>query len=176
MCYRTGLKNIMRAAFTLTEMLIVISIIAIISVISIVGLQGAKNINDLNNTVKLAANLLRQAQSQSASGYEGVPWGVYFDNATNTTPFFAMYYSSYATATVASRYTLPVDIQYAPSSVAPGNVVNILFALVSAAPSTSTSITFNLLGGGGSGAATPASLSRQSSGKVFFDSFGRSSL
>jgi prepilin-type N-terminal cleavage/methylation domain-containing protein len=160
--------------FTLIELMIVIGIIAVLGIVSLISLSGPKNAADLTNTAKLVASSLRQAQSQSVSGYQGVPWGVHFENATATTPFFALFYTSYASATVVSRYTLPLDVQFAASSVSPGSFVNVLFASISGIPSASTSITLNL-GSGGSG-PTSASVGRQSSGGIFFDNFNRSSL
>ena len=160
--------------FTLIELMIVIGIIAVLGIVSLISLRGSKNMADLTGTAKLVASSLRQAQSQSVSGYQGVPWGVHFDNATNTTPFFALFYSSYATTTVVSRYALPLDVQFSASSVSPGSFVNVIFASISGIPSASTSITLNL--GSGSPGGTSASVGRQSSGGIFFDNFNRSSL
>ena len=95
--------------FTLVELLVVVAIIATIGVVSIMNLQGSRNGTDFNNTTKQIGSILRQAQSQAASDYQGVPWGVHFANTT--TSFYALFSSStYSSATVANRYLLPSSV------------------------------------------------------------------
>ena len=130
-----------RRGFTLIEMIIVVIIMALLGLMTIAILPSKKNSNDLKLTVSGAGALLREAQSRSMSDYGGVPWGVYFKNATNTAPFYALFSSSYSATTTQGYYRLPPDVAYATATIATGSSVTVLFNAVSGV-SASTTIGF----------------------------------
>jgi prepilin-type N-terminal cleavage/methylation domain-containing protein len=162
--------------FTLIEIVIVVAIIGAVTLVAALGLFGRKRSTDLA-TVKLGiVAVLHEAQSRSTTEAQNASWGVHFASVTGTASFYALFYNSYSISTVVSQYVLPSDVQFATSSVASGGSLDITFAQITGMPSASTSITLNLVSGGGTAPGASASVGRQSSGKVFFDDFNRSSL
>ena len=150
----------------------------IIGGVVLVGLSGKRGMSDLTSTTQQIGTLLRQAQTDSMTQKGEATWGVHFYNATGTGSFYALFSGSYSTGTVAGQYQLPGDVAFSSASVPAGGTLDITFAPITGVPSASTSITLYLVGGV-NGTATPsssASLTRQSSGKLFFDNFNRSSL
>jgi prepilin-type N-terminal cleavage/methylation domain-containing protein len=124
--------------FTLIELIIVIAIICLVSVMTVVLVPRKKSSTDLTLTVAQVGALLREAQSRSVTDAQGVPWGVYFSNATKTAPFYALFSSSYSTATIAGYYRLPADIAYATATLASGATTSVLFQQVSGVSSAAT--------------------------------------
>ena len=165
-----------RRAFTLVELAIVVALIATVSFVTVMSLIGRKQSKDLQTVQEGVVAVLREAQSRSITQDQNTSWGVHFSNPTGTSAFYALFYTSYSTGTVVSQYTLPSDVIFSSSSVTSGGSLDIIFSQITGLPSTSTSITLDLVSGGGTLSGSSASLNRQSSGKVFFDNFGRSSL
>ena len=156
------------------ELLIVLGFVVILSIVVLPSLYGRRSRIDLDNTTRQIVALLREAQSRSMAQASSTSWGVRFENSTTTTPFYALFATSYATGTRIGYYRLPPSIRYATSSVAEGGFLDITFAQITGLPSTSTSIILELTTSGG-GASGP-SVTRSGSGKIFFDDFNRSSL
>jgi type II secretory pathway pseudopilin PulG len=163
-----------KRGFTVFELLIVLGFIVILSIVIIPSLSERRSRIDLDNTAKKIVTLLREAQSRSMAQASSTSWGVHFENSATTTPFYALFATSYATGTRIGYYRLPPSIRYATSSVAEGGSLDIIFAQITGLPSTSTSITLELAGSGGG--ASGQSVTRSGSGKIFFDDFNRSSL
>ena len=162
-----------RRGFTLVELFLTLSIIAIISIVAISNLSGRKNKSDLNNVASEIAATLREAQTKSVSEDSGVAWGVHFDNTTSKS-FFALFKNSYSQAnTFGSQTVLPQNVIFDPGTVPSGQSVDITFAKVTGIPAASTTIGLVLYYG--SVGHNPG-IARQTSGKIFFDNFNRSSL
>ena len=134
--------------FTIIETIIVIAIIAIIAVVSLFNLVGYKNRAELDSAVRQVSALLREAQSRSAVYESGKTWGVHFENATATAPFYALFYSPYSSSTVVKYYAFPNLVKYATSSLGIGSSTEITFTPLSGLPSASTSLVFVLSVGG----------------------------
>ena len=134
--------------FTLIELLIGIGIIALIALGVRLNLLGGRSSADLTTATAEVATLLREAQSRSATQSQNVAWGVHFDNVATSTPFYALFYSAYTSATTIGRYPLPVDVQFSTSSVAAGSFLEVTFAQISGIPSASTSVNLLLTAGG----------------------------
>ncbi len=167
--------------FTLVEVMVVLAIIIVIGTTVTLNLFGNRSQADLTSTTKQIATLLRQAQSDSLAEEQGAAWGVHFDNTSSTQPTYSLFYQISNTMVTVGSYALPPDICYATSSVAVGSFQNILFAAASGIPSppSSSSITLELMSGGGCPVLSTTSiptLVRSQSGKIFFDDFNRSSL
>lgn len=128
------------SGFTLVELLIVIGIIAIVAVVNLPNLLGRRNAGDLKNTATQIAILLRQAQSDSMAQEGGMAWGVHFQNATNTAPFYALFSSVYSSTSTAGRYRLPNTVAYLTSTIPSGSSSDITFSQISGAASASTSV------------------------------------
>lgn len=165
-----------KRGFSLIEVMIVAGIAVIISVVAFVSLSGRRNITQLNTAGQQVVTLLREAQGRSISGSEsGAAWGVHLDNVDTGKPFYALFRTAYVAANVVGQYPLPSNIRYATTSIAAGGSLDITFAQISGVPSTSTTITLELYRGGSAG-GTSESVSRNSSGRIFFDDFNRTNL
>ena len=165
---------IKRRGYTFVEILTVIGIVTIVGLVVVSNLAGRRSRIELDNTLRQIATLLREAQSRSVSQASGTSWGVHLENSTTTPPFFALFATSYSSSTRAGYYRLPSSVRYATSSIPEGGSREVTFAQITGLPSTSTSITLELPGG--SEGTVSDSVSRTSSGKIFFDNFNRSNL
>jgi len=133
--------------FTLIELIVTLAIITVVSVVMFTSLFGWKNQTDLVNVTKQVGALLREAASNAMTQENGTAWGVHFDNATNTTPFYALFASStYSTSSVIGSYPLPASVGYLTSTFPVGSTEDIAFDPVSGDASASTSIGLYLLG------------------------------
>ena len=170
-------SNFFKKGFSLIELVTVAAVMVIISVVVITNLFSRRSKTDLDLTTRKIAATLREAQSRSAAQEGGTIWGVHFDNAASV-PFYALFKTAYSSANAVGSYRLPPSICFATSSVAQGSTLDVTFAQVSGLPSTSTSITLNLVSGScPSGAGeTQSSVIRTTSGKIFFDDFNRPNL
>ena len=129
-----------RNAFSLIEIVVVIAFVGIVSVVAVTALFGTRSRTELDSATKQIAAFLREAQSRATNQDENTVWGVHFDNSTSTTPFYALFKTSYSAANTISRFSLPSTVQFATSSVAQGGTLDITFTQLSGVPSTSTSI------------------------------------
>lgn len=173
----------MRKGFTLIEVLITLAIVIAIGTVSYVNLIGRKSTANLTATTTQIGDLLRQAQSDSMTDAQGAEWGVHLDGTTSTMEYFSLFSSpngTYASGTLSSKYSLPPGICYATSTVAVGSSTNIVFTAISGIPNASTTVILQLMSNSGCAAATSSAIAggvaRNSSGKIFFDNFSRSSL
>jgi len=133
--------------FTLIELVVTLAIITVVSVVMFTSLFGWKSQADLVNVTKQAGALLREAASNAMTQEKGTAWGVHFDNATGTTPFYALFASStYSTSSVVGSYNLPTSVGYLTSTLPVGSSKDIAFEHLSGDASASTSIGFYLLG------------------------------
>lgn len=136
----------MRRAFTLIELLVTMAILIVLSVVTTFSLSGGRNSNDVTDTAKQVATLLREAQSNSMADQNGASWGVYFSNATSSGfgsgPFYALFAgTAYSTSTLqGGQYRLPQAVGYANAFLPSGATTSITFAIVSGVASASTSI------------------------------------
>lgn len=160
--------------FTLIELAVVIAIVGIISVVAVANLFGRRGQVDLDNSTRQIVAVLREAQSRSINQEDNIVWGVHFDNTTTTSGFYSLFKDTYSAANTVSRYNLPNRVRFATSSITGGSTLDITFTKISGIPSTSTSIALQL--GVSANNGTAASVSRDSSGQIFFDAFGRSNL
>jgi type II secretory pathway pseudopilin PulG len=135
-------------ALSLIEIITVAAIAVILSVVGFSSLVSNRSRLTLDSTTKQITALLREAQSRSTAQEGGTIWGVRLDNNTST-PFYALFKTSYSSSSEIGHYGLPVNVKYATSSISQGSSVNITFSQISGQPSTSTSITVNLTGSGG---------------------------
>jgi len=132
-----------KRGFTLIELIVVFGIILAISVVSFSILANRKTSTDLTATTQQVVGLLRQAQSDAMAQEGDVPLGVHFSNATNTTPFYALFTTSYSTTTtVGGPYQLPPTVAYRTTTLASGATLDIIFSPISGFSSVSTSIGF----------------------------------
>ena len=151
---------------TLVELLMVVAIITVITLVSFLNLFGRSGQTDLNNTTQQIRTLLGEARTKSVSQSSSTSWGVHFDNASATAPFYAMFYSqTYSTSTTVGYYNLPSNLVYATSSIPLGSSVDITFAQLSGQSSASASITIYVAGKGTYNSST---INISSSGAVSF--------
>lgn len=164
-----------RGGFSLIELSIVIVFVGVVSVVAVTTLWSSRSKTEIDSSAKQIVALLREAQSRSVAQEDNSVWGVYFENSTATTPFYALFKgSSYSSSSVVTRKILPGRVQFPTSSISSGGTLTITFTKTSGIPSTSTSISLQLTTGQQAG--TGAGVNRDSSGKIFFDDFNRSNL
>lgn len=131
----------MRKGFTLLEIIIVLGLTIAIGAIVYANLGSRKSTTDLTTTAQQIGTLLRQAQIDSMQQESNTTWGVHFENASGTAPFYALFQTSYSTATiVGSPYRLPSTVAYTTSTLASGATLNVIFSAISGTASASTSI------------------------------------
>jgi len=149
----------------LIEILVVVGIIVILSATTLMSLIGRRGSQELDQATRKIAALLREAVSRSAAQEGGVIWGVRFSNST-TTAFYALFKNSYSASNVIGQYPLPMNVRYATSSIPSGGTIDITFAQISGAPSTSTSITLQRVAG--SAVISTSTISVSQAGAVTF--------
>lgn len=135
-------KSIMKnKAFSLIEMLVVIGIVAVIAVIALPSFFGGSHEADLSAATQQIVASARTAQSQAVNQTKDAQWGVYFSNATNTAPFYAVFNgSSYASGTVQDVYRLPSTVGFVSSTLPVGSSLSVTFSGISGAASASTTV------------------------------------
>lgn len=140
------MKGFAKRGFTLIELLVTIAIMATIATVAVIYTSRPHLAEDVKSTAQQMAALLRQAQSDSMAGAQGAAWGVYFSNATSTSPFFALFMNSYSTSTVRGTYPLPATVGYGASFLPAGGTLSIIFSPITGAASASTTIQLYALG------------------------------
>ncbi len=130
----------MRKGFTLMELIIVFGIIVAVSAWLFADLGGARNNADLTSTTQEVVTILRRAQSDAMAQASDAAWGVHFENATATAPFYALFTGTYAASTTVDRYMLPPTVAYETSTLASGASLDVIFSPLTGAASVSTTI------------------------------------
>ena len=129
-----------RTGFTLFELILVLGITIIFALVTLPYLFANRGKTQLDLTVKQISTLLREAQSRSISQASSSGWGIHFENATTTAPFFALFAGTYSSSSVIASYRLPGALRYGTSTIASGAVKEITFAQLSGTASASTSL------------------------------------
>lgn len=135
--------------FSFIEVVVVVAIIAVVATIALTNLSGRRSRTELLGARQQVATLLREAQARSVAQASSTSWGVRLENSTTTTPFYALFFGSYATSTRVGYYRLPSSVRYATSSLPPGSIVDVVFSQITGLPSTSTAIVLESIGGSG---------------------------
>ncbi|MBI2623599.1 MAG: prepilin-type N-terminal cleavage/methylation domain-containing protein [Candidatus Liptonbacteria bacterium] len=146
-----------RRGFTVLEVMLVVFVGAIFAALLFTSMWGFHNRTEFEDASKKMAAVLREAQSRSLARASSTSWGVHFENSTGTTPFFALFYGSYATATSIGYYALPTSALYATSSLASGATRDVTFTQITGAASASTTITILMRAGTASSTIAVAS-------------------
>jgi type II secretory pathway pseudopilin PulG len=128
------------SGFTLIELIVTLGVFIVISGIVLVNITGQRTQTDINDVTEQIGATLRQAQSDSMAQENGVSWGVHFENSTGTSPFYALFYSSYSSSTIVGHYPLPASVAYNTSTFASGAMLDVIFSQVTGVSSVSTSI------------------------------------
>ena len=153
-----------RAGFSLFELLIGLGMVAILATVSVAYLVGYRNQSDLDSTAKRIVSTLRDAQNRSITQASLSTWGVHFDNASGSRPFWALFSGSYNSSSVFASYPLPPSVGFASATVPAAGFKELVFTQITGASSASTSIGIYLI-------ALPsasATLVIASSGAVFY--------
>lgn len=132
-------------AFTLIELLIVISITAVLATVGAMNLISHRRERDVNFTIQEIITVLRNSQDRSIAQEEGSRWGVYFNNPTgDSNDFYELFKGvSYASGTVASKIALRSNIQFdTPSSNSSSTVI---FTPITGLPDASATIKISLI-------------------------------
>lgn len=135
----------MKNAFTLIELIIIISIAIILTTIGVLNLFNYRAQNDLEMTVKEIVSTLRIARNYSISqesieSGSNKKWGVYFESG-NYILYRGMNYND-AGKTIASKSVLrqTVEFKTLPSPQ------DIIFNLITGKPNSSSTIEVSLKG------------------------------
>ena len=130
-----------RDGFSLIELFIVIGFAGVLVAAISVSLFSRKDTLELDRTARQMVATLRDAQNRSLNQQNNTSWGVRFENATNTRPFFALFKgSTYSQSSTVTQLPLPSNVFYATSTLPTSTPITIVFAQVTGRPSASTSI------------------------------------
>lgn len=133
----------MKKGFTLIELVVVVGIIIVVGAVLFASLGTRKSTTDLTATTQQIGSLLRMAQINAAQQKSNTAWGVHFANSSGSIPFYALFQTSYSTATVVGGlYRLPSTVAYVTSTLASGATLDVIFSSLTGVSSVSTSIGF----------------------------------
>lgn len=111
-------------AFTLIEMLIVISITIVLTVFGVININTQAKKRLLDSTTQEIVSYLRYAQQKSIAEESGLMWGVHFENATSSPDFYALFPGeSYSEA--AEMKFLPQGVEFTIPSI--GQSIDVIF-------------------------------------------------
>ena len=132
-------------AFSLIELVVVMTIILVVSSFSVVNYLNFRNRQRLDLTVREIGAVLRDAQGNAISQQFGDGWGVRFENPAAGDDFYAMFVgASYAAASTTRLAVLSSTIRF--SDPATGFAKNVIFAKATGLPAASTTIVIELAG------------------------------
>ncbi len=132
---------------SLIETLIAVAIGILFSMLFFVSLSSSRSRTEFNYTASQIGATLREAQTRALTQTSNATWGVHFENATATTPFFALFYGTYGTSTRVNYYAFPQSVTYATSSLALGSSTEVTFSQITGFPGSPASITIRTLSG-----------------------------
>jgi type II secretory pathway pseudopilin PulG len=130
---------------SLIEMILVLALVGIVTGLLFINLAGRRSENDLRNTAAHVAALLREAQSRSVVQASSTSWGVHFENATTTAPFYALFHTAYSTSTRFNYFRLPQSVDYITSTLPDGAAKEIIFSEFTGTASAATSVRIYLI-------------------------------
>jgi len=155
-----------KKGFTLLEIVIVLALTIAIGAVVFASLGSRKSTADLTSADQQIGVLLRQAQQDAMEQEGDTAWGVHFANPTNTAPFYALFQTSYSSATiVGSPYLLPSTVAYTTSTLASGASLDVIFSSITGLSSVSTSIGLYMPA---QSAALSSTISITSAGQVIY--------
>ncbi len=129
-----------RRGVSLIELLVSIAIVAVLAGLGMINLFGRRGQVELEGTAQQMSILLKEARSRSISQSSSTSWGVHFENATGTAPFYALFAGSYGTSTRVNYNRLPPSVGYVSSSIPAGSSVNVIFDQMTGLSATSTNL------------------------------------
>lgn len=130
----------MRQGITLIEVVLVIGIGVVLIAVATVNLTATRRKADIDQVRTQIVSLLSEARSRSISQEENESWGVRFDNNATTSPFYALFYATYAASAERGHYRLPRNVVFVSSTVPDGGSREIMFEELTGAASGSRSI------------------------------------
>lgn len=121
-------------AFTLIELVIVMTIMVFLAGIGFLSLTNYKNVQSVNSVSQEIVAVLRNAQNRSLSQEGGNRWwGVHFENPSSASGFYDLFSgASYSGSNIASRTVLTPGIQF--GTPAAGLSSDVIFSPVSGLP------------------------------------------
>ncbi|MDI6734239.1 MAG: prepilin-type N-terminal cleavage/methylation domain-containing protein [Patescibacteria group bacterium] len=111
-----------KRGFTLIELMIVAVFLMIIGSIGFFTLRN-QQLGNLESDARIIVSRLSQAQARSRAGVSGNSWGIYFDNITPSSAFYALFQGSLFT-TSTETYFLSNTIEFqTPTSGASSSII-----------------------------------------------------
>ncbi len=129
-----------RTGFTLFEVVLTLTFLIILAAIVLPSFFSSRGQTQLNLTARHIAALLREAQSRSVAQSSSTMWGVHFEIATTTAPFYALFAGTYASSSVIAYYRLPATLRYVTATFPFGEIREISFSQLTGLSSASTSL------------------------------------
>ena len=124
-----------RCAFTLVELLTVISITVVITAVGFVTLSRYKGSQSIRLTLDEISTAMLDARNKSISQLNGSAWGVHFENNSSVQKYEIFEGSDYASSTKAGTYPLTEGVQF--SNPFSSSTIDLSFAKVTGALSSS---------------------------------------
>lgn len=126
--------------FTLIELIITITFFAIAGAFLVFNLRN-QFLGNLESDAQIISSRLAETQSRAIAGLEGNGWGIHFENATNTTPFYAIFPGTSYTQASSTHFLSQVIEFQSPTS---GSSTDIIFNKLSGTVATTTSVIIRL--------------------------------
>ncbi|MEW5805295.1 MAG: type II secretion system protein [Patescibacteria group bacterium] len=133
-----------KAAFMLIELIVTLLVLSVLATIGVATYSNSYRQSVLKNSFEEIIFLIRLAQQESVSQKEGNAWGVRLDNTNTSSPFVAVFSSTYAPANVKEYYSLPNQVKFQTPSA--GNYDEVLFQKLTGLPDASSTIELVLSG------------------------------
>ncbi|MDI6821021.1 MAG: prepilin-type N-terminal cleavage/methylation domain-containing protein [Patescibacteria group bacterium] len=126
--------------FTLIELLIVSAFLMLVGSVGFFTLRN-QQLGNLESDARIIISRLSEAQSRARAGVQGTDWGLYFNNATPSSAFYALFQSSaYTTST--ETYYLSNSIEF--QTPASGATTSIAFTKLTGRTGATSSIVIRL--------------------------------
>ena len=122
-----------KRAFTLLEILVVITIISLIVGVSVPPLAGFVLRQRLGGAVGGIDSTLRDAQSRALSSVDGMNWGVRFVNGQDNFELFSSPSLNYSAAIQKFVHPFPQDVVVSDLTLKLNESVNVIFSVLNGA-------------------------------------------
>jgi len=122
-------KHPFRAAFTLLELLVVVSIIALLTTVSVAGFSNFSRTQRLAQAAKSLENALTDAKSRALSSVDGLNWGAHLELGSGTMELFSTASISYSAASQTLAREIGDNTPVSDLTLQQAGSVNVVFSV-----------------------------------------------
>jgi type II secretory pathway pseudopilin PulG len=130
-----------RSGITLVELLVVVAITLALALVTFLRLSPRRCLAELQSATVRVVAVLREAGSRAAAQESSTMWGVYFSNQSTSSPFFALFHTTYVKpSSSVGYYSFPRSIRYVASALGEGATTSVMFKQITGFASSSRTI------------------------------------